>query len=67
MGIGQEGSSDLGVISISEDGRIRTSERLEVACIHARDRNTARTEVAACVRVAEVSSNLTLCTMCTAC
>lgn len=51
MGIGQEGSSDLGVISISEDGRIRTSERLEVACIHARDRNTARTEVAACVRV----------------
>ncbi|BBM97560.1 nuclear pore complex protein Nup210 [Marchantia polymorpha subsp. ruderalis] len=50
-----EGSSDLGVISISEDGRIRTSERLEVACIHARDRNTARTEVAACVRVAEVA------------
>ncbi|CAM6103477.1 unnamed protein product [Calypogeia fissa] len=47
--------NELGGISIIEDGRIRTTERLELACIHARDRNTGRAEVAACIHVAEVS------------
>lgn len=37
-----------------ESGTIQTSEKTEVACIHARDRSTGRSEVAACVRVAEV-------------
>lgn len=39
-----------------EGGVIRTFEKTEVGCIHARDLNTGRSEIAACVRVAEVSS-----------
>ena len=42
-------------MSISLDGaHIRTSERKDLACIQARDRRTGRTEIAVCVRVAEV-------------
>jgi hypothetical protein len=43
-------------MSIMEGGVIRTFEKTEVGCIHARDLNTGRSEIAACVRVAEVSS-----------
>ncbi|KAJ7521110.1 hypothetical protein O6H91_19G038600 [Diphasiastrum complanatum] len=42
-------------ISILEGGRLKTSERTDLACVQARDRNTGRSEVAACIRVAEVA------------
>lgn len=48
--------NDANVITLMESGTIQTSEKTEVACIHARDRSTGRSEVAACVRVAEVFS-----------
>lgn len=52
----QEGINDGNIMSIMEGGVIRTFEKTEVGCIHARDLNTGRSEIAACVRVAEVSS-----------
>lgn len=43
-------------MGISLDGaHIRTSERKDVACIQSRDRRTGRSEIAVCIRVAEVS------------
>ncbi|KAH9331454.1 hypothetical protein KI387_003562, partial [Taxus chinensis] len=38
-----------------QGGRIKTSERNTIACIEAKDRTTGRFDIAACVRVAEVS------------
>uniref|UniRef100_A0A5B7BTW7 BIG2 domain-containing protein n=1 Tax=Davidia involucrata TaxID=16924 RepID=A0A5B7BTW7_DAVIN len=38
-----------------DGGRIKTMESNNLACIQAKDRSTGRTEVASCVRVAEVS------------
>ncbi|XP_024536204.1 nuclear pore complex protein GP210 [Selaginella moellendorffii] len=38
-----------------DDGRINTADRMDVACIHAKDRDAGRSEIAVCVRVAEVA------------
>ena len=54
----QEGSNDANVITLTESGVIYTSEKTDLACIHARDRSTGRSEIAACVRVAEVNALL---------
>lgn len=50
----QEGSNDGKVITLTESGVILTADKTELACIHARDHSTGRSEIAACVRVAEV-------------
>lgn len=49
----QESGRDGEGISV-DGGHIKTSERNEIACVQARDRRTGRSEVAVCVRVAEV-------------
>lgn len=51
-----EGCNDGNAITLTESGVIHTSEKTDLACIHARDRSTGRSEIAACVRVAEISS-----------
>ncbi|CAK9273031.1 unnamed protein product [Sphagnum jensenii] len=51
-----EGDNDAGVVAILDKGRVHTSERMDVACIHARDHSTGRSEIATCIRVAEVAS-----------
>jgi nuclear pore complex protein Nup210 len=48
-----EGDNDAGVVAILDKGRVHTSERMDVACIHARDHSTGRSEIATCIRVAE--------------
>lgn len=50
----QDSSRDSVSISL-EGAHIKTSERQDVACVQARDRRTGRSEVAVCLRVAEVS------------
>lgn len=50
----QEENSDAKVITLTESGVILTADKTELACIHARDHSTGRSEIAACVRVAEV-------------
>lgn len=50
----QEGNNDDKVITLTESGVILTADKTELACIHARDHSTGRSEIAACVRVAEV-------------
>ncbi|KAG0553510.1 hypothetical protein KC19_12G017200 [Ceratodon purpureus] len=52
----QEGCNDVNAITLTENGVIHTSEKTDLACIHARDRSSGRSEIAACVRVAEISS-----------
>ncbi len=52
----QEGDNDAEVVAILDKGRVRTSERMDVACIHARDHSTGRSEIATCIRVAEAWS-----------
>ncbi len=52
----QEGDNDAGVVAILDKGRVHTSERMDVACIHARDHSTGRSEIATCIRVAEAWS-----------
>ncbi|XP_042500148.1 nuclear pore complex protein GP210 [Macadamia integrifolia] len=51
-----EKNKDMQQDSISIDGgRIKTTESNNIACIQAKDRTTGRTEIATCVRVAEVA------------
>lgn len=50
----QEANNDAKVITLTESGVILTADKTELACIHARDHSTGRSEIAACVRVAEV-------------
>ncbi|XP_043725573.1 nuclear pore complex protein GP210 [Telopea speciosissima] len=51
-----EKNEDMQQDSISIDGgRIKTTESNNIACIQAKDRTTGRTEIATCVRVAEVA------------
>ena len=54
----QEGCNDVNAITLTENGVIHTSEKTDLACIHARDRSSGRSEIAACVRVAEVNDLL---------
>ncbi|OMO59291.1 Bacterial Ig-like, group 2 [Corchorus capsularis] len=50
-----EETSELSQHAVSIDGdKIKTIESNNLACIQAKDRHTGRTEIASCVRVAEV-------------
>lgn len=40
---------------IIDGGKIRTKESKDIACVQAKDQLTGRTEIACCIRVAEVS------------
>ncbi|EFJ23367.1 hypothetical protein SELMODRAFT_103787 [Selaginella moellendorffii] len=52
--LSQDGVAGSEIFTI-DDGRINTADRMDVACIHAKDRDAGRSEIAVCVRVAEVA------------
>lgn len=50
---GENDGVKRGTISVQGD-RIKTGDINDIACVQAKDRSTGRTEVATCIRVAEV-------------
>lgn len=55
LGESSENAREVHHDVVLDGGRVKTREAGSLACIQAKDRSTGRTEVASCVRVAEVS------------
>ncbi|EFJ37020.1 hypothetical protein SELMODRAFT_403911 [Selaginella moellendorffii] len=53
-------SDDGSDIFSIDDGLLKTADSMDAGCIHAKDREAARSEIAVCVRVAEVAQKTKL-------